>query len=490
MRFVTNKILFSALPVLLAARLIFAATSCKADVSFKNDIAPILLKRCTGCHGERANLGTYRAQTYQNLMKAGASGLAAVVPGKPTESTLFQRIITRVEPIRMPKSDDPLTSEQIETVRKWILAGAKYDGKDVTTPLKNLLGVRAQPIAPTAYRTVMPITALAFTPGGKEIAVGGYHEITFWNAQTGALVRRLPHLPQRIQALHYSKDGKTLLLAGGTSGEYGEVALLDAQTGARTALQDTFDDIVLAAAFSPDGKTVAAGGADASVRLYEVATGKRLWNTKVHGDWVTSISFSFDGRFVASASKDMTVKVYEVANGSLFATYLGHNRQYGQYKGQAPVYAVAFLSNSLTACSAGGGRWLQLWDPIKTQQESGSAADQEDRFVKQGHERYIEHGFTKEVYGLIAQEGHVFASSADGMIKEFDVSTLKEVRAYKGHTDWVFALDADVSSHRLVSGAYNGEVRVWDTQTGQCLLTFKAMPGSSPAATLAQISTK
>ena len=124
------------------------------------------------------------------------------------------------------------------------------------------------------------------------------------------------------------------------------------------------------------------------------------------------------------------------------------------------------------------------------QQESGSAADQEDRFVKQGHERYIEHGFTKEVYGLIAQEGHVFASSADGMIKEFDVSTLKEVRAYKGHTDWVFALDADVSSHRLVSGAYNGEVRVWDTQTGQCLLTFKAMPGSSPAATLAQISTK
>lgn len=452
----------------------------RADVSFTHDIAPILLKRCTGCHGERANLGTYRAQTYQNLMKAGASGQPAVVPGKPEVSTLFQRIVTKVEAIRMPKSDEPLSAEQIDLVRKWIASGAKFDGKDETTPLKSLLGTRTQPAAPAVYRTAMPVMAIAFAPGSKEVAVGGYHEVTLWNANTGSLTRRFGHLPQRIQALAYSKDGKSLLVAGGTAGEYGEVTLLDAQTGKRLKTLDTFDDIVLAANFSADGKFVAAGGADMAVRCYDVETGKRAWNTKVHSDWVTSISFSFDGRFVASASRDMTVKIYEAKTGTLFATYLGHNRQIGQYKGQAPIYSVQFFPNSLNACSAGGGRWFQIWDPIKTQQESGSAADMEERFAKQGHTKYIEHGFKREVYGMAIQGDHLFAGSADGQIKEFDLIGMKEVRTYTGHTDYVFTLSVDGANHRLVSGAYNGEVKVWDTNTGQCLTTFKAMPTGVP----------
>ncbi len=476
-KMVVQIFILFVLPCLLLMR----GAGARADVSFTKDIAPILLKRCTGCHGERANLGTYRAQTYQNLMKAGASGLPAVVAGKPESSTLFQRITTKVEAIRMPKSDDPLSAEQIDLVRKWIAGGAKFDGKDVTTPLKNLLGTREQPAAPAVYRTAMPVMALAFAPGGKEVAVGGYHEVTLWNANSGALVRRFGHLPQRIQALAYSKDGKSLLVAGGTAGEYGEVDLLDAQTGARTYALDTFDDIVLAATFSADGRYIAAGGADMGVRCYEAATGKRVWNTKVHSDWVTSLSFSFDGRFVASASKDMTVKIYEARSGNLFATYLGHNRQLGQYRGQAPVYAVQFFPDSLNACSAGGGRWLQIWDPVKTQQESGSAADQEDRFAKAGHARYYEHGFTREVYCLNIQGDHLFAGSADGTIKEFDLTTLKELRTYKGHTDYVFTLAADPTTHRLASGAYNGEVRLWDTQTGQCITTFKATPGTTIA---------
>ena len=32
----------------------------------------------------------------------------------------------------------------------------------------------------------MAVTALAFSPDGKELAVSGYHEVTFWNPATGA----------------------------------------------------------------------------------------------------------------------------------------------------------------------------------------------------------------------------------------------------------------------------------------------------------------
>ncbi len=454
--------------------------TAKAEVSFVRDIAPIVLKRCTGCHGERANLGGYRAHTYQSLMKAGASGKATIVAGKPEDSLFFQRITTKVEPLRMPKSDDALSHAQIALVRKWILAGAKFDGSDAAAPLKSLLGPRVHPAAPVTYRTAAPVMALAFSADGKALFVGGYNEITVWNAETGALIQRIPHQPQRIQALTFSKDSKTLLVAGGTPGEYGEIALVHLNTGERQVL-DTFTDIALAAVFSPDGKRILAGGADAGVRMYEAEGGKRLWESKVHSDWVTGVSMSFDGRFVVSSSKDMTVKVYEAETGTLFTTYNGHNRQIGQYRGSAPVYAVQFAPETNLVYSAGGGKWVQIWDPIKAQAESGDAGDMEDRFAKQGSGRYLPLGFDHEVYALTVQGGQVFAASADGVLKQFDANTFREIRAYKGHTDWIFSLSYHAATHRIATGSYDSSVRIWDTQTGTCLATFRAMPGATAA---------
>jgi outer membrane protein assembly factor BamB len=451
----------------------------RAQVSFVRDIAPVLLKRCTGCHGEKANLGGYRAHTFQYLMKAGASGQPEIVPNFPEKSTLYARITTKIESIRMPKSDDPLAPAQIQLFRRWIAEGAKFDGSDPTAALKSLLGPRQHPAAPVVYRASVPVMALAFTPDGQEVAVGGYNEITFWNAATGALVRRIGHLPQRIQALAYSRDGKSLLVAGGTPGEYGEVARIDLGAGPRIQVFDTFPDIALAAAFSVDGRRIAAGSADGGVRAYDWTSGKRLWTSRVHADWVTGVSFSYDGKLVASASKDMTVKLYEAETGSLFTTYNGHNRQLGAHAGQAPVYAVQFSPDSPLAYSAGGGTWIQVWDPNQAKAESGDAGDMEDRFAKESKTRYIDHGFAHEVFALAVQDGQIFAASADGVLKQFDLKTLQEVRAYRGPTEWMFALSIDAASHRVAAGSYNGEVHLWDTQTGKSLAAFRAQPGAT-----------
>lgn len=451
--------------------------SSYAQVSFVHDIAPVVLKRCTGCHGEKINLGGYRANTFQYLMKHAPQSPAPVVPGKPEDSQIYKLITAKSDAIRMPRSDDPLTPEQIGLIRRWIQEGAKFDGPDPTASLRSLLGPRTHPAAPAVYRAAQPVMAVAFAPGAGAVAVGGYNEVTVWNAVTGALERRIGRLPQRIQALEFGKDGRTLLVGGGTPGEYGEVTLVDTRNGERIRVLDTFADIVLTAVFSPDGKRVAAGGADMSVRVYDLDSGKRAWISNVHSDWVTSVSFSFDGRFVASASRDMTVKIHDGQDGGLFTTYNGHNRQIGRYKGQGPVYAVRFTQDSLLAVSAGSGRWLQLWDPIKAKEEAGSASDMEERFAKDGHARYIEHGFSQPVFALAVRDGQVFAASADGGIKQFDLAHGDTIHVYNGHTDWVYALDYDPGSHRLVSGAYNGEVRIWDTLSGMCLSHFIAQPG-------------
>lgn len=452
------------------------STSARADTGFSREVAPILVKRCIACHGERVGQGGWRAHNYQFLMKAGASGQASVVAGSPERSRVFRLITEKNPQFRMPKGDDPLPPAEIASLKKWIAEGAKFDGPDPSVSIKSLLGARQHPAAPSAYRLPAPVLALAFVPGRPEIAVGGYNEVTFWNAVTGALVRRIGHLPQRIQAIAFHPDGKRMLVAGGTPGEYGEVSLVELTSGRRTVL-DTFTDIVLCAAFSADGSRVAAGCSDASVRTYDLAANKPTWSARVHSDWVTSIGFSADGRFVASGSKDLTVKVYDAATGVLFTTYNGHNKQYGKYKGQFPVFAVRFEPDAPLAISAGAGPTIQIWDPVKAAQENGTAADMEERFAKESHARHIEHGFKQEVFALALRNGRLFAASGDGTVKQFDLATGKEVQVYKGLTDWVFALDVDPAGRRVAAGCYDGEIRVWNTVTGVCETRFVNNPG-------------
>src|SRR5579862_1805855 len=89
--------LFSCSVLLWAILSSLAGVPARGQVSFTRDLAPILLKRCTGCHGERANLGGYRVHTFENLRKGGASGKAPIVPGKPDASRLYQLITAKPE---------------------------------------------------------------------------------------------------------------------------------------------------------------------------------------------------------------------------------------------------------------------------------------------------------------------------------------------------------------------------------------------------------
>lgn len=96
-----------------------------AKVDFDRDVRPILSENCFKCHGpdEKARAASLRLDTQEGAWRK------SIVPGKPTSSPMFQRIATKVDAAKMPPitSGKSLKPQQIETLRKWIAQGAKYE---------------------------------------------------------------------------------------------------------------------------------------------------------------------------------------------------------------------------------------------------------------------------------------------------------------------------------------------------------------------------
>src|SRR5262249_34986016 len=115
------------LPCLLLALLPAAARAADRDeIRFNRDIRPILSNRCFKCHGPDLKKAGLELQSRDSVHKKLKPGVAAIAPGKSADSELIARV-TADNRERMPPKGDPLTPEQIATLKKWIDQGAVYE---------------------------------------------------------------------------------------------------------------------------------------------------------------------------------------------------------------------------------------------------------------------------------------------------------------------------------------------------------------------------
>lgn len=117
-------ILVTAL-VALTAPLHAAAIS--GSIDYGRDIRPILSENCFHCHGQDADKrkGKLRLDTLD-----GQRDREAVIPGKPNDSEIIKRILTKDEDDLMPPPDSNrrLSEAQKNLLRRWITEGAPFDG--------------------------------------------------------------------------------------------------------------------------------------------------------------------------------------------------------------------------------------------------------------------------------------------------------------------------------------------------------------------------
>jgi len=138
----------------LTAALASASGAPAGKVDFDREIRPLLLEKCTTCHGpdEKERKGKLRLDVRADALE-DHDGSRAIVPGKPDESELVARIFTDDKEDVMPplKSKKTLTAEQKDLLKRWIAEGAEYKGHWAFEPV-----AKAEPPAPLTPETQTP----------------------------------------------------------------------------------------------------------------------------------------------------------------------------------------------------------------------------------------------------------------------------------------------------------------------------------------------
>ena len=168
-------------------------------------------------------------------------------------------------------------------------------------------------------------TAVGFSPDGRLLASAGYDStLRVWDIATGQQVREFLGHTSSIRSLAFSPDGRLL----GTGSDDDGIRVWNLSTGEEIARFEaaaqrdrgsTLQGSISALAFSSDGRELAAGNADHTSTIWDLATRKVVSVLHGHSYAVTSVRFQpNDGKLlVATGSLDHSVKIWDVATGRI-----------------------------------------------------------------------------------------------------------------------------------------------------------------------------
>jgi WD40 repeat protein len=308
-------------------------------------------------------------------------------------------------------------------------------------------------------KVVQPMGQMTWSPDGKILACGNSNgasiTIRFVRLADGKELEPLAGPPDNLTALAYSPDGK--MLAVGATGQ--RVHVYDLATARDLHQIASLGTQHYSVAIAPDGKQMAVGNNGSAVDLVELPTGKVLHRVPDQA-WGSSqcVAFSPDGKVLATATSDATIRLWDVATGKELLQTPGHRGTIG---------TVAFSPDGKLVASTASDRAIRLWDV---------ATAREVRQFTRPERPATAAGFPMAI--AFSADGKVLAAVwGDGLVCRWDVTSGKSLRqsgeSDKGHQVAVFSPDGAL----LARAAADGGVQIWEVSTGRKLRRLGGQPG-------------
>jgi WD40 repeat protein/class 3 adenylate cyclase len=210
------------------------------------------------------------------------------------------------------------------------------------------------------------VTAVAWSPKGSLLAVGGKGQLRLWDVGgRPRLVRSLAGLSGTVQQAAFSPDGRLVAAVDGDKPQgpgppVGHLAVwrVDSRPSLAPPLDLHTDGWTVA--FSPDGKLLAAGDGDGNVRVLDALSIRLERTLHAVGPPNVSLAFAPDGT-LATGSWAGLVQRWDVSTGK----QLGHS----VLATPAPIATISFNPSGEEFATGGGSDGLvKLWDTGTLQQ--------------------------------------------------------------------------------------------------------------------------
>ncbi|MTI21009.1 CHAT domain-containing protein [Fulvivirga sp. RKSG066] len=358
----------------------------------------------------------------------------------------------------------------------------------------------------------LPITSAAFSPDGHTIAISSDEPyIKLISAQTGEFIKNIEG---------YLKQADK----GGL--EYDPNSRWDYYIKRYTDLKNDF-------AISPDGKYLVKGKIGNMARMWELQTGVLTQEFRGHTKAVLCMDFSKDGKKLLTGSADNTIKVWNVDDGELLATLKGHRELLFTVKfdendskilstswdgtvriwnaetyeqidylrlENGSAYDAHFYQNDIYTLTAGLDKTLKLWEvdsktpvrdfightdiihdiainPLNDEVASASwdgnikiwnvATGLQKKRLKHSEQVYSAEYSHKSKYLAVG--------GSDRLLRLYKTNNWEADKVLSGHTGAITHVKFTPDDNYLISASDNGELIIWDVNTGSQLITYMVL---------------
>ena len=347
------------------------------------------------------------------------------------------------------------------------------------------------------------VNALAFSPDGKTLASGSSDTtIKLWDVTKpgSPALSVLQACEAGVWALAFSPDGKTLASTGYFLYDSSSSIQLWDMVGRRQLPGSiNYKGSILALAFSPDNLTLAGITSHGGVKTWNFKNGKEIKTFRTdsqQGGFILSsstslVGFSPDGQTLVGSllgeGQESFLKTWEVATGREGLDGLKNNPAIVD---RLEAFAVGPDGQSLTLGYADASlktvKLTALANPVPTPTPTLTSAAQAAALptvrptlsplkpfeLKERYQTPPVPGHRGSISKVVfSPNGRVLFSTDAYTIKEWDITTKKELRSWPAYGQGLLALSAD--GKILATDGPNNALRLWDVTSGKVLTDLK-----------------
>lgn len=307
------------------------------------------------------------------------------------------------------------------------------------------------------------VTALAYSPDGKRVALGTFGQVVVYDTATWQPVAISREVEETARSLAFSSDNQTLAIGSGMSARSGKLVVWNS-VGKEPPLPYPYQkDTVETVAFRKDGKGLLYGANDNRVLYYGQFPYRDRHLLDEHNGRVQAVAFSpKDDYIFVTGALDRIVKVWDMKT---MHTVVNFDQSEGGVTG------LAFLPNGdqfVGSCLDGKLRW---WGVGYNKKQNAWG----------GYYFRVIDAHDGGVFALSesANQQRMITCGADKTVKVWNMDG-GLIRAFSDSPQPIYAVALSPDGKQAIGGGRTGFLYVWDVEANK-LLNILA-PSPLPAA--------